>query len=145
MLAQFAARGIAPTRIDLAGRADHFAFLHTYDRIDIALDTFPYNGGTTTTEALWQGVPVLTCNGDRWAARTSRSLLLAAGFADWVAEDIPAFIAMAIKHTQNSAVLATTRHDMRARLAASAACDTETLCRALEAIYTAQVSKALLF
>lgn len=62
-------------------------FRATYGRIDIALDAFPYTGGTTTTEALWQGVPVLACNGDRWAARMSRSPLLAAGLADWVAQD----------------------------------------------------------
>ena len=83
--ARLAARGIASERVDLEGGAAHFNFLQSYDRIDIALDTFPYNGGTTTTKALWQGVPVLTYVGDRWVARTSASLLRAAGLDAWVA------------------------------------------------------------
>ena len=58
--ARLVARGVAGERVDLEGGAAHFDFLQSYDRIDVALDTFPYNGGTTTTEALWQGVPVLT-------------------------------------------------------------------------------------
>lgn len=68
LLQRFAADGIAPDRVLLEGGAEHFAFLETYARVDVALDTFPYNGGTTTMEALWQGVPVLTFNGDRGPA-----------------------------------------------------------------------------
>jgi predicted O-linked N-acetylglucosamine transferase (SPINDLY family) len=87
---------IPPTRVLLEGPAKHEAFLAAYERVDIALDTFPYNGGTTTMEALWQGVPVLTFNGDRWASRQSRSLLLAAGLDDWVMPDRDAYIARAV-------------------------------------------------
>ena len=83
-------------RIAKRGRAEHFDFLRAYDRIDIALDTFPYNGGTTTMEALWQGVPVLAFDGDRWAARTSRSLLLAAGLQDWVMPNVESYVQHAI-------------------------------------------------
>jgi protein O-GlcNAc transferase len=63
---------------------EHFEFLKTYDRIDIALDTIPYSGGTTTMEALWQGVPVLTFPGDRWVSRISSSLFRAARLHEWI-------------------------------------------------------------
>lgn len=138
LLARFANLGIAPERIDLEGGAAHFDFLRSYDRIDIALDTFPYNGGTTTTEALWQGVPVLTYAGDRWVARTSASLLHAGGLDAWVAGDEEELVANASAlardpNTPNR--LANLRAGMRARLAASAACDTAGLCRELEQVY----------
>lgn len=138
LLARFVRRGVDAHRLTLLGAAEHHAFLRTYDRIDIALDTFPYNGGTTTTEALWQGVPVLSFNGDRWASRTSRSLLLAAGLDEWVAADEPDYINTAIRLSHRPglpAELSALRHGMRARLAMSAACDTATLCRSLESLY----------
>jgi predicted O-linked N-acetylglucosamine transferase (SPINDLY family) len=130
--------GIAASRVTLAGRSEHYTFLEAYGLVDIALDTFPYNGGTTTTEALWQGVPVLSFDGDRWASRTSKSLLLAAGLADWVAQDEAAFVARAIKlanDPETPAMLTQLRHGMRASLAASAVCDAAGLCRALENFY----------
>jgi predicted O-linked N-acetylglucosamine transferase (SPINDLY family) len=136
--ARLANRGVAGERVDLEGGAAHFDFLQSYDRIDIALDTFPYNGGTTTTEALWQGVPVLAYIGDRWAARTSASLLRAAGLDDWVASDQDDLVAKASALARDPATparLAALRAGMRARLAASAACDTAGLCLALEQIY----------
>ncbi|MBY0318158.1 MAG: hypothetical protein K2X72_05490 [Reyranella sp.] len=138
LLARLAARGVAAERVDLEGGAPHLDFLRSYDRVDIALDTFPYNGGTTTTEALWQGVPVLTYIGDRWVARTSASLLRAAGLDDWVASGEDDLVAKASALTRDPATaarLADLRAGMRARLAASAACDTAGLCLALEQIY----------
>jgi predicted O-linked N-acetylglucosamine transferase (SPINDLY family) len=136
--ARLASRGIASERVDLEGGAAHFDFLRSYDRIDIALDTFPYNGGTTTTEALWQGVPVLTYVGDRWVARTSASLLRAAGLDGWVARDEEDLVAKASALARDPATpasLAALRAGMRARLTASAACDTAGLCLWLERIY----------
>jgi predicted O-linked N-acetylglucosamine transferase (SPINDLY family) len=130
--------GIDPVRVTLAGRSEHFAFLEAYAQVDIALDTFPYNGGTTTTEALWQGVPVLSFDGDRWVSRTSKSLLLAAGLGDWLLPDQAAYEARAIALANNPetpAMLARLRAGMRAKLSASAACDTVALCRAMERFY----------
>ena len=140
LLGRFARHGIAAERLTLEGGAEHFDFLRGYDRVDVALDTFPYNGGTTTAEALWQGVPVLTCNGERWAGRTSCSLLEAAGLDEWVAAGVAEFRAAAAALAQapdTPARLAALRGGMRERLRASAACDVAGLCRSLEALYTA--------
>jgi predicted O-linked N-acetylglucosamine transferase (SPINDLY family) len=139
LLARFARHGVNPERLMLHGGAAHYEFLRGYDEVDVALDTFPYNGGTTTTEALWQGVPVLCCDGDRWVARTSRSLMLAAGLHEWVCPDVAGYVAAAVGLAHEPATparLAALRQGMRARLAASAACDTAALFGSLEALYS---------
>lgn len=86
--ARFAGQGIAADRLDLlgwtAGRTDHLAL---YGSVDIGLDPFPYNGTTTTCEAMWMGVPVVTLAGDRPAARVGMALLTRAGLPDLVATD----------------------------------------------------------
>ena len=138
LLGRFARHGVAADRLTLEGGAEHFDFLRSYDRVDVALDAFPYNGGTTTAEALWQGVPTLTCQGDRWAARTSCSLLLAGGLGEWVAADMAGFhdTAVALARSPDTpGRLATLRRGMRDHLQASAACDVVGLCRSLEALY----------
>jgi len=138
VLARFARYGIVAERILMEGPAEHFAFLAAYERVDIALDTFPYSGGTTTMEALWQGVPVLTFNGDRWASRTSRSLLLAAGLDTWCLADRDGFVTRAVALANaptTPADLAVLRGSLRERLAKTPACDGAALCRGLERLY----------
>jgi predicted O-linked N-acetylglucosamine transferase (SPINDLY family) len=83
-------------------------------------------------------VPVITFSGDRWAARTSESLLLAAGLGEFVATDLESYISMAVSLAQDAetpARLAELRRNLRDRLRASAACDTVGLARHLERIY----------
>jgi predicted O-linked N-acetylglucosamine transferase (SPINDLY family) len=129
---------IPPERLDLDGPAEHLMFLARYNDIDVALDTFPYNGATTTTEALWQGVPVLAFTGDRWVARTSASLLREAGLAEFVASDLDAYVAQAIALASDAgtpARLHRLRLTMRERLRAARVCDTAGLTRNLEEIY----------
>jgi predicted O-linked N-acetylglucosamine transferase (SPINDLY family) len=139
-LARFAANGIDESRLSLEGGGEHLDFLRTYDRIDIALDAFPYNGGTSTAEAIWQGVPLLTFNGDRWASRTSRSILMEAGLGDWAAPDQTAFETMAIGLGRAPAALSEIRAGQRAKVSTSAACDTVALCQALEALYRDEIA-----
>jgi len=131
--ARFAKYGIGRDRLELEGPEDHFDFLKAYDRVDVALDTFPYNGGTTTTEAIWQGVPVITFYGDRWASRTSASILRAANLDEFVAADVEGYIALATN--LNPELLRELRRNMRARLQESSVCDTRGFARHMEELY----------
>lgn len=138
LLEQFSQRGVESVRLQLCGPAEHLDFLRYYDQIDIALDAFPYNGGTTTMEAIWQGVPVLTFDGDRWASRTSQSLLRQCHLAEFVAEDAAGMVEMAVSlaaDPSSPTQLNELRSAMRARLAASPACDVAGLARGMEALY----------
>jgi predicted O-linked N-acetylglucosamine transferase (SPINDLY family) len=92
----FAAQGIGPKRYDLLPRSVTTAqHLETYNRIDVALDTFPFHGTTTTCEALWMGVPVVTCAGQSHWSRVGASLLASAGLGDLVAENLEDYVAIA--------------------------------------------------
>lgn len=133
--AQFVSRGIADERVSLQGPAPHFKFLETYSQIDIALDAFPYNGGTTTTEAIWQGVPVVSYWGDRWVSRTSATLLRAAGLHEMVADGLPGYVRLATQLAGDHEKLGTMRQNMRERLLASKACDTVSFARSMEKLY----------
>jgi len=128
-------RGIDGERVSLEGPAPHFEFLDTYGRIDIALDAFPYNGGTTTTEAIWQGLPVVAWRGDRWVSRTSATLLEAAGLDELVADDVTGYIDLATQLAQDIGKLKTMRRNMRKKLLASRACDTVSFAKSMEALY----------
>ncbi len=133
--AQFARFGVAPHRLLFSGPAEHYQFLETYGEIDIALDTFPYSGGTTTTEAIWQGVPVITFLGDRWVSRTSASILRAAGLGELVGQNIEEYAGLALSLAESPDHLAVLRRDMRARLRNSPVCDVERFARNMEDIY----------
>jgi predicted O-linked N-acetylglucosamine transferase (SPINDLY family) len=131
----FAKHGIAPERVVLEGPEEHYEFLKAYDRIDIVLDTFPYNGGTSTTEAIWQGVPVVAFHGDRWASRTSASILRAAGLDEFVASDLEDYVALAVRWGSSSDTrerLGELRRAMRSTLTASSVCDTFRFAREME-------------
>ena len=136
-LERFAARSIEPGRLTLLGPAQHYDFLRNYDAIDVALDTFPYNGGTTTTEAIWQGVPVVAFSGDRWISRTSASLLENAGLGFFVSRDVRGYVETAIRWGSESkaAERKELRRTMRRRLTASPVTDCARLARCIEDVY----------
>lgn len=120
----FREAGISPERIVLLGPAEHHEFLQTYGKIDLALDTFPYNGGTTTMEALWQGVPVICFKGDRWVSRTSATLLNSANLNDFIGENEREYIDLAIQWSApgRKIKLRKLRTEMRKRLERSDVC-----------------------
>jgi len=121
---RFVEAGIEASRLELVAysktRQEH---LQLYGRVHMALDTTPYNGTTTTCEALWMGVPVVAMLGDRHAARVSASLLHAAGHAELVAKDAEAFVQLASTLAQDRARLSTLRANLRDELHASPLCD----------------------
>ena len=134
----FVAQGVAGGRLHFSGRSSHFDFLEAYGEVDVALDPFPYNGGTTTSEALWQGVPVICFDGDRWAARQGVSLLRAAGLEEFAAADLGGYVEKAVgwaKEGERWAGLAALREGMRGRLLGSAVCDTAGFARNMEGLY----------
>jgi predicted O-linked N-acetylglucosamine transferase (SPINDLY family) len=134
----FAARGIDGARIELVGWVrDPAGHLKLYDRIDLALDPFPYNGTTTTCEAMWMGVPVLTLAGDRHAARVGASLLTQVGLERLIAGTPEDYIARAAALAADRDTLAAIRGSLRGRMAASPLCDAAAFARDMEAAYRA--------
>ena len=104
----------------LPGTAAHLALYH---RVDIALDPFPYNGTTTTCEALWMGVPVVTLRGDRHAGRVGASLLTQIGLTDLIANSVEEYLEIALALACNPGRLDDLRRSLRPRMAASPLCD----------------------
>jgi predicted O-linked N-acetylglucosamine transferase (SPINDLY family) len=129
-----ARHGVQVSRLRLLARTandeDHLAL---YNEIDVALDTYPYNGATTTCEALWMGVPVITLRGRTHTSRMGASILGAIGRPDWVAETDAAFAQRAAAMVADSAALAAWRAKARGHIAASALCDGPGFTRAFEA------------
>ncbi len=137
LLKQFVERGIAAERLTLLPIGKRHELLATYNEIDIALDTFPYGGGTTTVEALWMGVPVVSRRGDRFSGRVSESILAAIGLPELVAAGSDDYIARAIALAQDLPRLAELRRTLRQRVSGSPLCDANRFTRHLEQAYRA--------
>ena len=115
---------IAEERIELLERTpDVASHLALYHGVDIALDTHPYHGTTTTCEALWMGVPVVTLAGDRHASRVGASLLGALGRPKWIARDWSDYTAIAARLAGNPAALGAIRAGLRGEMQRSPLCD----------------------
>jgi protein O-GlcNAc transferase len=128
--------GVEPARVDLRGwigeRQQH---LDAYGEIDIALDTFPYNGTTTTCEALWMGVPVITLAGPVHMSRVGASILHCTDLDELVAHDDTQYVNIAIELARDEARRRTLRAELRTRLAASPLLDHAGFIGRLEAQY----------
>jgi hypothetical protein len=109
--------------------------LADYANIDLALDPFPYNGTTTTCEALWMGVPVVALAGAAHAGRVGASLLMQVGLPELIARDAQDYGEIAIALLSEPARLASYRRGLRARMAASPLCDSQSFARSVEAVY----------
>jgi FkbM family methyltransferase len=126
--------GISADRISLLGWEPLLkGHLEVYHRIDIALDTYPYNGTTTTCEAAWMGVPTVTLCGDRHAARVGASIDTALGLPHLAPSDEAGFVAAAAALADDIDALAALRLGLRARMQASPLCDAPAFARKFEA------------
>jgi protein O-GlcNAc transferase len=123
ILAPFARRGIAEDRVTTLGRLPRPQFLDRLRRCHIGLDTFPYNGGATTCEALWLGVPVVTRAGSHGFARSGASVLANAGLPELVAESDAEYVDVAVALASGRARLATLQETLRDRMRASSLLD----------------------
>lgn len=112
--------GLSRDRVELIGETNQLKLLEAYaERVDLALDPFPYSGGVTTLEAMWMGVPTITFAGDTFAGRHSASHLTAAGLADFCTNSVEAYIDLAVDWAQRPKELAALRASLRDKVAAS--------------------------
>jgi predicted O-linked N-acetylglucosamine transferase (SPINDLY family) len=135
----FAQHGIAAERLMLEGytrRADYYTAFH---RVDVALDPFPFNGGMSTLDALWMGVPVLSLAGEGMWARQGAMILGALSLDDWLAPDLEAYVAKAVDATSSTAELRKLRRGLRRRVADAAFAKPESFaeafCAAVEGLH----------
>jgi len=118
----FAQRGVVAERLQIEGGGPHADLLAAYHRIDVALDPI-YNGGLTTCEALWMGVPVVTCPGDSFARRHSLSHLSNVGLVETIAPDADQYVERAAALAGDLPRLTQLRAGLREQMAASPLCD----------------------
>lgn len=135
-IVKFADRGIEASRLTLIGllplNQDH---MQSYSLMDISLDTFPYAGTTTTCEALWMGVPVITLTGRSHAQNVGATLLTRIGYQSWICPTKATYIQTAVDLAANHGVLAKIRSGLRDCMANSPLCDGKMFTQTLEQTY----------
>lgn len=135
LLEKFAGHGISADRVAFLGatsRGDHLA---AFKDVDISLDPFPHNGGISTSESLQMGVPVVAMLGKTVSSRSAGAILSSVGMKDWVAENADDYLAVAVKFASAPNHLKALRHELPARLSASAAGNSALYTQAIERAY----------
>ena len=135
ILRTFADKGVDAQRIEFRGRLPRDEFLTLHNEVDIALDSYPCNGGATTCETLWQGVPVVSLAGETFRSRAGLSLLSSAGLPQLVAHSAGDYLDIAASLAQDRAHLQQFRASLRQTLRASPLLDAQRFTRSLEALY----------
>lgn len=132
---RFAVHGVETSRLTFLDRLPAERYWELFFGVDIALDPFPYNGGTTTCDALWMGLPVVTLAGERSVSRSGASLLATLGHPEWVARSPDDYVAIATALAGDVAKLAELRSGLRQRMQASPLMDEAGFTAALENAY----------
>jgi protein O-GlcNAc transferase len=124
--------GVDLSRVDFRGPTGLTDMMAEYADVDIALDPVPYNGGTTSLQAMWMGVPVVTLRGHNFVSRMGASFMTAAGLPEWVAPDDEAYVGLAIRMAQDRKALLASKRGLRERLKCLAGWDVTAHTRAME-------------
>lgn len=135
LAAEFAAAGISPERLTLVPPLPLNEYFRWFDAVDLALDTTPYSGGTTTCDTLWMGVPVLTLAGSRSPSRSAASILSAMGLEEWIARTPQQYVALALQFARDTARLGGLRASLRGRMQRSPVMNEPRFVRGLEEAY----------
>jgi predicted O-linked N-acetylglucosamine transferase (SPINDLY family) len=134
-LRQFELLGISPDRIEIGGWLTYIEHLRQYERVDIGLDTFPFNGHTTICDALWMGVPTISLSGESFACRLGLSMLKSVGLEFFAAKTAEEYAAKAISLAQNHPSLAKIRASVRQRMLSSTLCNSKKFASGVEDAY----------
>lgn len=131
----FVNAGLSVDRLIFTGPSSLEDMMHEYAEVDIALDTLPYNGGTTTFQALWMGVPVIALAGENFCGRMGTSIMHHLGMQEWVAENREGYIETAVRMVSDREKLLKTKSQLRDRMKASPLCDVEGFAEELDGIF----------
>jgi predicted O-linked N-acetylglucosamine transferase (SPINDLY family) len=131
--------GVNLNRIEFRGPSGLTDMMAEYADVDIALDPVPYNGGTTSLQAMWMGVPVVTQRGHNFVSRMGASFMTAAGLPEWVAHDDAGYVQVAVQMAQDRTALLALKRGLRKQLQACRAWDVVAHTRAMEAVFERMV------
>lgn len=141
-LSAMKSRGVEADRIIFAPKTNYEAHIARLQAADLGLDTFPYNGHTTTSDQLWAGLPVLTVKGSNFASRVSESLLTAIGLRELAAPDFDTFVGQAIALSNDPERVAHLKQTIEANRYTAPLFDAERFCRHLETAYGMMADRA---
>jgi predicted O-linked N-acetylglucosamine transferase (SPINDLY family) len=133
--AMFEANGIDRARVDIVATKGRKAYFESYHGVDVMLDTFPFGGGTTTSEALWMGVPVVSLPADRLVGHMTETVVRAVGLPEILVTDREGYVAMAKSLVADTDQLAEMRTRLRAQVESSPLCDLPAFTRELESTF----------
>jgi predicted O-linked N-acetylglucosamine transferase (SPINDLY family) len=128
----FEKNGITKDRVILEGFSSRLDYFKAYNRIDIALDPFPFPGGTTSVEGMWMGVPVIAKRGYRFISHNGETIAINSGQSDWLAKDEKDYVAKAIGFATNLNLLSSIRSKLRMQLLSSPLMDAPRFARNFE-------------
>ena len=135
LLQNFQAAGIAPTRLTIVPRVPLDQYFRWFNAVDVALDSTPYSGGTTTCDALWMGVPVVTSPGSRSVSRSAASILSTVGLSAWIAPTPEDYVRLAVEFAREKTAIVQLRASLRGRMRDSPLMDEAGFARHLEEAY----------